>query len=75
MDALKAADTYQKASMRGTPDGLQRGIHLEHLDDRDDALGSVGALAPIRTDPTELIIPQAASKGQKQASVSNAMGC
>ena len=61
--------------MCDTPDGLQRGIHLEHLADRDDALGSVGALAVRVADPTKRIVVQAASTGQKQASVSTAMGC
>ena len=72
-EVTRAADTYQKASMRGTPDGLQRGIHLQHLDDRDDALGSVGAFAP-KVEPTELVIAHAA-RGHKRASVSTAMGC
>ena len=75
---LWAADTYRKAGMCGTPDGLQRGIHLEHLADRDDALGSVGALDRVSTpvvEPTKRVGVQAASTGQKQASVSTAMGC
>ena len=69
-----AADTYQKASMCDAPDGLQRSIHLEHLADRDDALGSVGALAE-SGEPTKLVTAQAASKGHKRESVSTAMGC
>ena len=73
-EVTKAADACRKANTCDAPDGLQRGIHLEHLDDRDDALGSVGALA-VFVEPTKLVIVQAASKGQKQASVSNAMGC
>ena len=71
---LMAADAYQKANTCDAPDGLQRGIHLEHLDDRDDALGSVGAVASRRVDPTELALPQAVSKGHKCESVSTAMG-
>ena len=59
--------------MRGAPDGLQRSIHLEHLDNRDDALGRVGAVAP-KVEPTELVIAHAA-RGHKRASVSTAMGC
>ena len=69
-----AADTYQKPSMCDAPDGLQRGIHLEHVDDRDDALGSVGARA-ISVDPTKCVVIQAASKGHKRKSVSTVMGC
>ena len=41
-------------------DGLQRLIHLEHLRDRRDAIGSVGAFA-ICIDPTELVSAQTAS--------------
>ena len=70
----RAADVCQKANMCDTPDGLQRRIYLEHLADRDDALGRVGAVAP-KVKPTELVIAHAASKGHKCASVSAAMGC
>ena len=69
-----AADTYQKANTCDAPDGLQRSIHLQHLDEGDDALGSVGAIAH-KIEPTELVVYQAASKGHKRENVSTAMGC
>ena len=69
-----AADAYQKANTCDAPDGLQRGIRLEHLADRDNALGSVGAVAK-HVEPTKLVIAHAASKGHKCASVSAALGC
>ena len=65
----------RRRARASTPDGLQRGIHLEHLADRDDALRSVGAHSSMSVDPTERVGVQAASMGQKQASVSTAMGC
>ena len=70
----EAADVCRKANMCDAPDGLQRGIHLEHLADRDDALGSVGAFTFL-IEPTKLVIVQAARGHNKCAGVSAAMGC
>ena len=65
----KAADTYQKTNTCDALDGLQRSIHLQHLDDRDDALGNPSV------DPTERIAAHAASKGHERENLSTAMGC
>ena len=51
-----AADGCQIGQVwTGALDGLQRGIHFEHLADRDDALGSVVAIA-VFVDSTEGVI-------------------
>ena len=63
IDASKAADGCQIGQVwTGALDGLQRGIHFEHLADRDDALGSVGATAsPV--DPAERVAVQPERQG------------
>ena len=57
-----AADTLSESEHMGAPDGLQGGIHLEHLGDCDNAYSSIGASAH-RVEPTELVAVQAASEG------------
>ena len=64
-----------KRRARVAPHGLQRPIHLEHLADCDDALGSVGApeitifaAAAIPVEATELVVVQPVHKGRAEAS-------
>ena len=45
-----------------TPDALEGGVDREHLSDLCDALSRVGALAEL-IEPAELVVVQAASKG------------
>ena len=55
----------EKASASCTPDALQRRVHLEHLGDGDDALGSVGAFAE-HVQSAELVVVQAAEKRKSE---------